>query len=72
MHLRRSELTTDMAGSYPNIGCHRYLSEVTDSNDERSTNTKYSSTAAITMNDWRVDGNSSSESAFPQWQQYRY
>ena len=49
-----------------------WISEVTDCDDERSTNVKDSPTAAITMNDWRVDGKSSSESAFPQWQQYRY
>ena len=38
--------------------------DVTGYDDARSTNIK-SSAAAITMSDWRVDGNSSFQSASP-------
>ena len=39
--------------------------DVADYDDERATDTKYSSAAAITMNDRRVHGHGSYQSAFP-------
>ena len=59
----------DMGGhlQQPRVVAH----DVADYDDERTTDTKYSSTAAITMNDRRVHGHTFSQSAFPQWQQYK-